>query len=44
MELSRVETRRVIYKPDIYLYIYSLSYLLLKSLLIILNSSKGLSL
>jgi hypothetical protein len=41
---SRVKARRFIYKPNIFLRIYSLSYILLKSLLIISNSNKGLSL
>lgn len=44
MESSRAEARRVTCKPNICLRIYSLSYLILKSPLIILNSSKGLSL
>jgi hypothetical protein len=44
IELSKAEAGRFIYKPNILLRIYSLSYILSKSLLLISNSGKGLSL
>jgi hypothetical protein len=44
MELSRAEAGRFVYKSNIFLCIYSLFYILLKSPLTISNSGKGLGL
>jgi len=43
-ELSKAKAGRFAYKLNIFLRIYLLSYILLKLLLTISNSSKGLSL
>ena len=44
IESSKVEIGYFIYKSNIFLYIYLLSYILSKLLLIISNSNKGLNL